>query len=83
MADPVVLLESGQIYDRASLMQWFTQGRIRDPLTNLPMESDAVAPNDMLRGKIQTWKKPGTVDGGWCSWVNGWIGVGLGGGVCV
>ena len=33
MSDPVVLVETGQIYDRASITEWFRTGNNTCPLT--------------------------------------------------
>ena len=56
IVDPVVLLETGNSYDRESLMAWFDQGHVRDPLTNLPVPRENIAPNDVLRRRIEAWR---------------------------
>lgn len=33
MLDPVIVLASGQTYDRGSILHWFRMGKKTDPLT--------------------------------------------------
>jgi hypothetical protein len=64
MTDPVVLVETKQTYDRASIAHWFALGNKTDPLTNLPLESPAMEPDRALRVKIEAWQARQRVGGG-------------------
>jgi hypothetical protein len=56
MKDPVIAAD-GNTYDRDSIQNWFdttkTNGRgLRSPLTNLPMSSEALRPNEALKREL-------------------------------
>ncbi|CAE7230209.1 PUB51 [Symbiodinium pilosum] len=51
MADPVVAAD-GKSYERRAIEQWL-QSHSTSPLTNLPLENDALIPNTALKSVIQ------------------------------
>lgn len=64
MAD-TVLTSDGQCYDQPAILEWFatcqdasedgTAGQVTSPLTNLPLESVGLTPNNALRERIQSY----------------------------
>ncbi|KAG2501154.1 hypothetical protein HYH03_000969 [Edaphochlamys debaryana] len=54
MRDPVIVVESGQTYERAAITQHLST-RSTDPVTNVRLSSKALAPNIGLRGAIEDW----------------------------
>lgn len=55
MRDPVVLVESGQIYDKASIHEWFQRGRNTCPLTGKQLTSQRLTQLHALRTAIEDW----------------------------
>ena len=51
MTDPVVALD-GHTYERRAIEQWFSQGRLTSPVTNLRLNTTTLVPNHALRGAI-------------------------------
>ena len=51
MADPVVATD-GHTYERRAIEQWFSQGRLTSPVTNLRLNTTTLVPNHALRGAI-------------------------------
>lgn len=55
MRDPVVLVETGQIYDKASIRGWFQRGRNTCPLTGKRLASQRLTELHTLRTAIEEW----------------------------
>lgn len=55
MADPVVSSD-GFSYERAAITKWIGSGRGVSPMTNLPMTSRQLFPNNVLRTSIKEWR---------------------------
>eukprot|EP00899_Mesostigma_viride_P012678 jgi/Mesvir1/21410/Mv20885-RA.1 len=55
MRDPVILVGSGQVYERNFIEQWFTRGNETDPLTNVRVSDKTVVPVVALRSLIEQW----------------------------
>eukprot|EP00884_Botryococcus_braunii_P004312 jgi/Botrbrau1/13882/Bobra.0056s0113.1 len=55
MRDPVLLIETGQTYDRANIEAWFARGNSTCPLTGKVVESKALVPNFALKGMVLEW----------------------------
>ncbi|KAG1667950.1 hypothetical protein FOA52_008322 [Chlamydomonas sp. UWO 241] len=55
MADPVLLVETGQSYDRASICSWLQKGNRTCPKTNRTLKSLLIATNWTLRSIIHAW----------------------------
>ena len=51
MSDPVVATD-GHTYERRAIEQWFSQGRLTSPVTNLRLNTTTLVPNHALRGAI-------------------------------
>ena len=63
MRDPVKTCD-GHTYDRAAILQWFTQ-HDTSPLTGLSLPNKDLAPNDALKAQIDAFLAANpTVDGG-------------------
>ena len=63
MTDPVILIETGQTYDRESILQWFDvcrdqQRTCTDPCTGKALTSRALVENWALRSLISTAGHP-------------------------
>jgi len=54
MSDPVLVVESGMVYDRSSIERWF-QNSSTDPLTNAPVNSKTLVSIITLKNAIQEW----------------------------
>lgn len=54
MEDPVTV-QSGQTYEREQILQWFSEGRTKDPLTNIELTDLSVRSNIPLRQSIEEW----------------------------
>ncbi|CAN6477532.1 unnamed protein product [Victoria cruziana] len=54
MADPVTL-ETGQTYDRASILEWFRAGNFTCPKTGKKLGTSNLIPNVVLRGLIEQY----------------------------
>ena len=48
MSDPVVALD-GHTYERRAIEQWFSQGRLTSPVTNLRLPATTLVPNHALK----------------------------------
>ncbi|GMH38527.1 hypothetical protein BSKO_06411 [Bryopsis sp. KO-2023] len=55
MRDPVVLVETGQIYDRSNINEWFKKGNNTCPLSGTKLTNRRLAPLFAVRGAIQEW----------------------------
>ncbi|KAF8072501.1 SPL11 [Scenedesmus sp. PABB004] len=55
MAEPVILVATGMVYDRASLARWFAAGHHRCPRTNVEVVDAQVARLPWLRAAIADW----------------------------
>ncbi|CAE8723234.1 unnamed protein product, partial [Polarella glacialis] len=51
MKDPVITVD-GHTYERKSIEEWFNQGRRTSPLTNLPLDSQELLPNLVMRQAV-------------------------------
>eukprot|EP00210_Caulerpa_lentillifera_P005359 g5121.t1 len=49
MKDPVIVMESGNTYDRSSIEEWFDRGHSTDPLSNKKLESTDLIPDCSLQ----------------------------------
>lgn len=56
MEDPVVTL-AGQTYSRKAIEEWFSRGKITDPLTRMDLKSTQLIPNCNLKSQIREWKQ--------------------------
>jgi hypothetical protein len=54
MKDPVILVESGQTYERWWIVEWLKDNNT-DPLSNSNITSKALTPNVALKSLIQVW----------------------------
>jgi hypothetical protein len=54
--DPVLLIESGQTYDRKSLERWFKE-RNTCPLTGKTLKSTQTVPNFAVKGLVDAWRQ--------------------------
>lgn len=62
MRDPVVLVETGQIYDKASIHGWFQRGRNTCPLTGKQLISQRLTHLHTLRAAIEEWASRQGID---------------------
>jgi len=53
MKDPVILKDSGMVYDRSSITEWLRLGHHCDPLTNVELVSRELVPNSALQSACQ------------------------------
>ena len=53
--DPVLLIQTGQTYDRDSIESWFLKGHRTCPLTGQALQSTQLAPNYVVKGLVQAW----------------------------
>ena len=51
MTDPVILMESGNTYEREAILKWLTLKKT-DPLTNEAISDDTIAPNRTVKRMI-------------------------------
>lgn len=56
MKDPVVIA-SGRSYEKLSILEWFSRGRIRDPVTGEELGSAITLPNLNLKALIDELPK--------------------------
>jgi len=56
MKDPVIVVETGQTYERSRIEQWL-KDNARDPLTNQQLHKRNLTPNIALRDTIEDFKK--------------------------
>ena len=57
MHDPVVLVETGQVYDCPSILRWFEAGKNTCPLTGVTLTSQLLTRLPSLRTGIAEWAK--------------------------
>ncbi|CAD7698881.1 unnamed protein product, partial [Ostreobium quekettii] len=55
MRDPVVLVETGQVYDRHSIAEWFRMNHSTCPLTGTVLTSQRLTPLYTIRAAIHDW----------------------------
>eukprot|EP00899_Mesostigma_viride_P006865 jgi/Mesvir1/1617/Mv05059-RA.1 len=55
MQEPVMLVETGQIYERSLIEQWFSRGNDTDPLSNRTVADRKLVPVLALRSLIEEW----------------------------
>eukprot|EP00210_Caulerpa_lentillifera_P001852 g1781.t1 len=55
MKDPVVLVETGQTYDRRYIEEWFTRGNKTCPATKLQVTDTSLTPNYALKSLASSW----------------------------
>lgn len=53
MRDPVILVETGNTYDRTSITTYFEQGGTLDPLSGVPLRSQDILPNRSMKKLVQ------------------------------
>lgn len=51
MTDPVILMQTGNTYDREAILSWLKKKKT-DPLTNQSITDETIAPNDTLKRMI-------------------------------
>lgn len=56
MVDPVIVIESGMVYERAAIEAWFQQ-HDTDPMTNCALKSKAVLGILAFKQSIEEWKE--------------------------
>jgi len=58
MKDPVIVVETGQTYERSKIEDWWSKRRIKvDPTTNLKLKDPKLVPNIALRNTIEEYMK--------------------------
>lgn len=57
MHDPVVVVETGQVYDNMSILRWFEAGNNTCPLTGVTLASQKLTRLPRLRSGIDAWAK--------------------------
>lgn len=55
MHDPVVVVETGQVYDNVSIVRWFEAGNHTCPLTGVLLTSQKLTRLPKLRSAIDEW----------------------------
>ncbi|KAK2080509.1 hypothetical protein QBZ16_000362 [Prototheca wickerhamii] len=55
MRDPVVLVQTGAVYDRQSITAWLETGSTRCPKTNMELQHVELEPTPILRELIREW----------------------------
>ena len=55
--DPVLLIETGQTYDRQSIERWFKEGHNTCPSTGKTLTSKQIVPNFAVRGLVDAWRQ--------------------------
>ena len=53
MHDPA-FASDGNTYERAAIEEWFAKGKATSPLTNTPLVSQCLTPNNLARSLIST-----------------------------
>jgi hypothetical protein len=56
MTDPVILLETGQTYERSALEEWFSRGKRECPATGVSVVDTRVIPARSLKAAILEWR---------------------------
>ena len=54
--DPVLLIETGQTYDRQSVERWFNEGHKTCPSTGKVLTSTQIVPNFAVKGLVDAWR---------------------------
>eukprot|EP00210_Caulerpa_lentillifera_P009388 g8950.t1 len=67
MKDPVVLVETGQTYDRRYIEEWFGRGNTTCPATKLQVTDTSLTPNYALKSLASSWID---VNSGGSEWVD-------------
>lgn len=57
LVDPVVLVETGQTYDRQSVERWFREGHNSCPLTSKVLTTKQLVPNFIVKGLVDAWRQ--------------------------
>lgn len=55
MVDPVMLVETGQTYDRTSIEGWFAKGKNTCPLSGRDLDAKQLVPNFAVKKMINEW----------------------------
>eukprot|EP00899_Mesostigma_viride_P007656 jgi/Mesvir1/16892/Mv15769-RA.1 len=55
MTDPVMLVETGEIFERSAIQGWFDRGNATDPWTRRPLASTRLVPVRLLRRLVEDW----------------------------
>eukprot|EP00210_Caulerpa_lentillifera_P009529 g9087.t1 len=55
MHDPVVIVETGQVYDHSSILKWFESGHNTCPLTGVTLTNQRVVPLPSFSDCISDW----------------------------
>eukprot|EP00899_Mesostigma_viride_P026647 jgi/Mesvir1/7167/Mv02527-RA.1 len=55
MTDPVMLVETGEIFERSAIQGWFDRGNLVDPWTRQPLSSTQLVPVRLLRRLTEDW----------------------------
>lgn len=56
MENPVILVDSGQTYEKESITQWLQSNKV-DPITKIPISNMQLVPNYSLKRAITEWKE--------------------------
>ena len=62
MRDPVLLVETGQVYDRSSIEGWFKAGKSSCPVSGAKVKQMRLSSIFPLRSAIQTYAKEHQID---------------------
>jgi hypothetical protein len=62
MLDPVTLVETGQTYERANLLQWWRNGSRSCPLTGTVVKSLRLRPNKSIQQQVHEWMAEHSID---------------------
>lgn len=58
MKDPVIVVETGQTYERSEIIDWWSKRPVQvDPMTNLQLKNPKLVPNIALRNTIEEFMK--------------------------
>ena len=57
MQDPVIVVDSGQTYDRCNIEKWFSEGHSTCPLTNKRLCTNRLVENIAVRKMVRDWKE--------------------------
>ena len=53
MVEPVLLIGDGHTYDRGSISRWLQGGKMRSPVTNLPLDTPQIVTNYVVRAMLE------------------------------
>ncbi|CAO2041866.1 unnamed protein product, partial [Urochloa humidicola] len=62
MQDPVIMVSSGQTYERSCIQSWLDSGHNTCPKTQLPLSDYALKPNFVLKDVIAEWCEANGID---------------------